>query len=108
MLAVTRRTSASRRARRTPCCRHDSFASPRQAARLTVAYDAAGTPASPSTRRLPGLLAGSMMRRDCLMAVQLGPMGVQLGGKVIWAGLRGCGCSAGTAGQQREDVTVPP
>ena len=30
--------------------------------RLTVAYDAAGTPASPSTRRLPGLLAGSMMR----------------------------------------------
>jgi hypothetical protein len=26
---------------------------------------------------------------------------VQLGGKVIWAGLRGCGCGAGTAGQQR-------
>jgi hypothetical protein len=27
----------------------------------------------------------------------LGHMRVQLGGKVIWAGLRGCGCSAGTA-----------
>ena len=43
---------------------------------------------------------------DCLMGVQLGLMGVQLGGKVIWAGLRGCGCGAGTAGQQREAVTV--
>jgi hypothetical protein len=41
------------------------------------------------------------------MGVQLGLMGVQLGGKVIWAGLRGCGCGAGTAGQ-REDVTVLP
>ena len=29
------------------------------------------------------------------MGVQLGFMGVQLGGKVIWAGLRGCGCGAG-------------
>jgi len=46
--------------------------------------------------------------RDCLMGVQLGLMGVQLGGKVIWAGLRGCGCAAGTAGQQREAVTMPP
>jgi hypothetical protein len=45
---------------------------------------------------------------DFLMGVQLGLMGVQLGGKVIWAGLRGCGCSAGTAGQQREAVTVLP
>jgi len=35
-------------------------------------------------------------------------MGVQLGGKVIWAGLRGCGCGAGTAGQQREAVTALP
>ncbi len=35
-------------------------------------------------------------------------VGVQLGGKVIWAGLRGCGCGAGTAGQQREAVTVLP
>ena len=26
-------------------------------------------------------------RRDCLMGVQLGFMGVQLGGKVIWAGM---------------------
>ena len=43
---------------------------------------------------------------DCLMGVQLGFMGVQLGGKVIWAGLRGCGCGTGTAGQQQEDVTV--
>ncbi len=33
-------------------------------------------------------------------------MGVQLGGKVIGAGLRGCGCGAGTGGQQREVVTV--
>jgi hypothetical protein len=45
---------------------------------------------------------------DCFMGVQLGLMGVQLGGKVIWAGLRGCGCGAGTAGQQREAVTVLP
>ncbi len=35
------------------------------------------------------------------MGVQLGLMGVQLGGKVIWAGLRGCGCGAGTGEQQR-------
>ena len=34
-------------------------------------------------------------------------MGVQLGGKVIWAGFRGCGCGAGTSGHQREAVTVP-
>ena len=52
--------------------------------------------------------AASASRRDCLMGVQLGRMGVQLGGKVIWAGLRGCGCGAGTAGQQREAVTVLP
>jgi hypothetical protein len=32
---------------------------------------------------------------DCLMGVQLGFMGVQLGGKVIWAGLRGCASGAG-------------
>jgi hypothetical protein len=30
------------------------------------------------------------------------------GGKVIWAGLRGCGCGAGTARRQREAVTVLP
>jgi hypothetical protein len=42
------------------------------------------------------------------MGVQLGFMGVQLGGKVIWAGLRGCGCGAGTGEQQREAVTVLP
>jgi hypothetical protein len=47
-------------------------------------------------------------RRDCLMGVQLGFMGVQLGGKVIWAGLLGCGCGAGTGEQQREAVTVLP
>jgi hypothetical protein len=40
------------------------------------------------------------------MGVQLGFMGVQLGGKVIWAGLRGRGCGAGTGEQQREAVTV--
>jgi hypothetical protein len=43
------------------CCRHDSFANPGRR-RLTVAYDAAGTPALPSTRRLSSLLVGSMMR----------------------------------------------
>jgi len=42
------------------------------------------------------------------MGVQLGLMGVQLGCKVIWAGLRGCGCGAGTAWQQQEDVTMLP
>jgi hypothetical protein len=44
------------------------------------------------------------------MGVQLGFMGVQLGGKVIWAGLLGCGCGcgAGTGEEQREDVTVLP
>jgi hypothetical protein len=42
------------------------------------------------------------------MGVQLGLMGVQVGGTVIWADLRGCGWGAGTAGQQREDVTVLP
>ncbi len=58
---------------------------------------------SPASDLLWRLAAG-----DCLMRVQLGLMGVQLGGKVIWAGLRGCGCGAGTAGQQREAVTVLP
>ena len=58
---------------------------------------------SPASDLLWRLAAG-----DCLMGVQLGLMGVQLGGKVIWAGLRGCGCGAGTAGQQREDVTMLP
>ena len=43
------------------CCRRDSFANPGRR-RLTIAYDAAGTPASPGTRRLSSLLAGSMMR----------------------------------------------
>lgn len=43
------------------CCRHGSFANPGRR-RLTVAHDAAGTPASPSTRRLSSLLVGSMMR----------------------------------------------
>src|SRR6266478_4599761 len=33
------------------------------------------------------------------MGVQLGLMGVQLGGEVIWAGLRGCGCGAGSSGR---------
>jgi hypothetical protein len=42
------------------------------------------------------------------MGVQLGFMGVQLGGKVIWAGLLGCGCGAETGEQQREAVTVLP
>jgi hypothetical protein len=40
--------------------------------------------------------------------VQLGLMGVQLGFMVIWAGLRDYGCSAGTAGQQREAVHRAP
>ncbi len=47
---------------------------------------------SPASDLLWRLAAG-----DCLM-------GVQLGGKVIWAGLRGSGCAAGTSGQQREAV----
>jgi hypothetical protein len=42
------------------------------------------------------------------MGVQLGFMGVQLGGKVTWAGLRCCGCGAGTGERQREAVTVLP
>ena len=54
------------------------------------------------------ICSGVASRRDCLMGVQLGFMGVQLGGKVIGAGLRGCGCGAGTGGQQRKAVTVLP
>ena len=42
------------------------------------------------------------------MGVQLGFMGIQLGGKVIGAGLLGCGCGAGTGEQQRKAVTVLP
>jgi hypothetical protein len=55
-------------------------------------------------RAAPARLAAG----DCLMGVQLGFMGVQLGGKVIWAGLLGCACGAGTGEQQREAVTVLP
>jgi hypothetical protein len=58
---------------------------------------------SPACDLLWRLAAG-----DCLTGVQLGIVGVQLGGKVIWAGLGGCGCGAGTAGQQREAVAVLP
>ena len=47
------------------------------------------------------ICSGAASRRGLLM-------GVQLGGKVIWAGLQGCGCCAGTGGQQREAVTVLP
>ena len=53
--------------------------------------------AAPRTNKAGTISAG----RDCLM-------GVQLGGKVIWAGLLGCGCGAGTGEQQREAVTVLP
>jgi len=42
------------------------------------------------------------------MGGQLGFMGLQLGGKVIGAGLRGCGCGAGDYQQKREAVTVLP
>jgi hypothetical protein len=34
-------------------------------------------------------------------------MGVQLGGKVIWAVRGGCGRGAGTSGQQRGAVAMP-
>ena len=58
---------------------------------------------SPASDLLRRLAAGG-----CVMGVQLGLMGVLLGGEVIGAGLRGCGCGAGTAGEQREAVTVRP
>ena len=40
------------------------------------------------------ICSGAASRRGLPMGVQLGFMEVQLGGKVIWAGLlgRGCGC----------------
>ena len=45
---------------------------------------------------------------DCLMGVQLGFMGVQLGGKVIWAGFAGAAAAVRELpGQQREAVTMP-
>ena len=59
----------------------------------------------PVRRKAASNLLWRLADGDCLMGVQLGLMGVQLGGKVIWAGLRDCGCGAGTAGQQREAVT---
>jgi len=40
------------------CCRHDSFASPRQGGGWPSRTMPPGTPASPSTRRLSSLLAG--------------------------------------------------
>jgi len=54
------------------------------------------------------ICSGAASRLNCLMGVQLGFMGVQLGGKVIWAGSQGCGCGAGTSGQQQEAVTSLP
>ena len=53
------------------------------------------------------ICSGAASRRGLPMGVQLGFMGVQLGGKVIWAGLRG-GLRAGTGERQREAVTVLP
>ncbi len=58
----------------------------------------------------PGILkAFTQFRRmtETLVDHALNSRG-QLGGNVIWVGLRGCGCGAGTAGQQREAVTVLP
>ena len=43
------------------------------------------------------ICSGAASRRGLPMGVQLGFMGVQLGGKVIWAGLLGCGCVRGLA-----------
>jgi hypothetical protein len=40
------------------------------------------------------------------MGVQLGFMGVQLSGKIIWAGFPGCDRGTGTAGQQPEPVAI--
>jgi hypothetical protein len=54
------------------------------------------------------ICSGAASRLNCPMGVQLGFMGVQLGGEVIWAGSQGCGCGAGTSGQQREAVTGLP
>jgi hypothetical protein len=49
--------------------------------RLTVAYDAAGTPASSSTRRLSGLLVGSIRRgrhdRHCHRPLPEGHQGLR-------------------------------
>ena len=42
------------------------------------------------------------------MGVQVGFMGVQLGGKIIWAGFPGCDRGAGTAGQQPEPAAMLP
>jgi hypothetical protein len=68
----------------------------------------AAVPAGSGPSRKARLIcSGAASRLNCLMGVQLGFMGVRLGGKVIWAGSRGCGCGAGTSGQQREAVTVP-
>ena len=42
------------------------------------------------------------------MGVQVGFMGFQLGGKIIWAGFPGCDRGTGTAGQQPEPVAMLP
>ena len=52
------------------------------------------------------ICSGAASRRGLPYGVQLGFMGVQLGGKVTCAGLRGCGCGARTGEQKREAVTV--
>jgi hypothetical protein len=44
---------------------------------------------APCTERRRLICSGAASRRDCPMGVQLGFMGVQLGSKAIWAGLRG-------------------
>jgi len=48
------------------------------------------------------ICSGAASRLNCLMGVQLGFMGVQLGGKLIWAGSRGlrlrCGNFRAAAG----------
>ena len=56
------------------------------------------------------LTAPQLAAGDCLWGFNSVLMGVQLGGKVIWAGSLGCGCGcgAGTGEQQREAVTVLP
>jgi hypothetical protein len=54
------------------------------------------------------ICSGAASRRGLPMGVQLGFMGVQLGGKGHLGRLLGCGCGAGTGEQQWEAVTVLP
>jgi len=96
------------RAQATPAAVAVRSRVPRISGDVRAPLPAAMPAGSGRARKARLICSGAAGRLNCLMGVQLGFMGVQLGGKGSSGLVRGdCGCGAGTSGQQREAVTMP-